>query len=101
MSNRIAHAGLAARRRTAQEAAALIQDGMAVGMSGFTGSGYPKAVPLARAERMTAAHAAGETFRVKVSTGASTAAECEGALGEANARGVRVQHHSDPNPREA
>ena len=37
--------------RSAEEAAEIIKDGMTVGVSGFTPSGYPKAVPLALAER--------------------------------------------------
>jgi len=36
---------------TSSEAAALIPAGSNVGMSGFTGSGHPKAVPAALAER--------------------------------------------------
>ena len=36
---------------SAEEAAALIQDGMTVGMSGFTRAGEAKAVPQALAER--------------------------------------------------
>ena len=55
MHDRIAHPGLAARRMTAEQAASLIQPGMSVGMSGFTGAGYPKAVPLALAGRISAA----------------------------------------------
>jgi succinyl-CoA:acetate CoA-transferase len=34
---------------SAERAASLITSGSTVGMSGFTGSGYPKAVPLALA----------------------------------------------------
>ena len=51
MENRIANAGLASRLMSASAAAALIQPGMTVGKSGFTGAGYPQAVPLALAER--------------------------------------------------
>ena len=40
-----------AKVTTAEAAAALIKDGMNIGVSGFTPSGYPKAVPLALAER--------------------------------------------------
>jgi succinyl-CoA:acetate CoA-transferase len=36
----------------AESAAALIQPGETVAMSGFTGSGYPKAVPMALAHRI-------------------------------------------------
>ena len=37
---------------TAEEAAMLINDGDAVGISGFTNSGYAKAVPVALSERV-------------------------------------------------
>ena len=36
----------------ADEASRIVKDGMAVGVSGFTPSGYPKAVTLALAERV-------------------------------------------------
>src|SRR5690606_35256276 len=99
MSERIAHAGLAARRMTAAQAAALIQPGMAVGMSGFTGAGYPKAIPLALAERMTAAHERGDPFAVRVLTGASTAPELDGALARAGGIDFRLPYQSDPELR--
>ena len=51
MSSRIHHPGLRSKVMSAAEAAAFIQHGTTVGMSGFTGSGYPKAVPTALAER--------------------------------------------------
>ena len=70
MSERIAHPGLAALRMGAEEAAALVRPGMTVGMSGFTGAGYPKAVPQALAGRITAAHERGESFRLRVLNGA-------------------------------
>ena len=40
---------LRAKVMDADAAAALIEPGSTVGLSGFTGSGYPKAVPLALA----------------------------------------------------
>jgi acyl-CoA hydrolase len=45
----------------AQEAATLIAVGANVGMSGFTGAAYPKAVPQALAARLAALHATGQT----------------------------------------
>ncbi len=36
------------------------------GMSGFTGSGYPKVVPAAFARRIEKANSAGEKFRIGV-----------------------------------
>ena len=41
---------------TAQEAAALIENGDTIGFSGFTGAGYPKEFPLALAERAKQLH---------------------------------------------
>ena len=49
MSNRILNKGLKAKVMSAEAAAALIPNGAVVGMSGFTGAGYPKAVPVALA----------------------------------------------------
>ena len=48
---RIRHTALREKIMTATEAAEFVQDGMLVGMSGFTGAGYPKALPTAIAER--------------------------------------------------
>ena len=52
---------------TADAAAQLVKDGMTIGVSGFTPSGYPKAVPLALAERAKK----GDKFKVYIYTGAS------------------------------
>ena len=81
--SRIRSAALQSKVMSAEDAAALITPGSTVGMSGFTGSGYPKAVPTALAARMEAAHARGEAFRLKVWTGASTGPELDGALAKA------------------
>ena len=79
-TSRIQHPGLLQKVMSAAEAAALIEPGSNIGMSGFTGAGYPKALPEALAARIEAEHAAGHPFRVSVWTGASTAAELDGAL---------------------
>ena len=47
---------LAAKVVAAEEAVAHIHDGDNVGFSGFTGAGYPKAVPAALAATMIRAH---------------------------------------------
>src|ERR1700739_1959774 len=65
---------------SAEEAASLIERGAAIGMSGFTGAGYPKAVPAALARRIADATERGDRFRVSVWTGASTAPELDGLL---------------------
>ncbi|RZJ41921.1 MAG: acetyl-CoA hydrolase/transferase family protein [Brevundimonas sp.] len=98
--SRIRSASLQAKVMSAEDAAALITPGSAVGMSGFTGSGYPKAVPTALAARMEAAHARGEAFRLKVWTGASTGPELDGALAKADGIEFRLPYNSDPIARE-
>lgn len=85
---------------SAEQAAALIPDGAHVGMSGFTGSGYPKAVPVALAQRIEAEHAAGRRFKVGVWTGASTAPELDGALAKAEGVELRLPYQSDPTSRQ-
>jgi succinyl-CoA:acetate CoA-transferase len=97
---RIAHAGLRGKIMSADAAATLIAPGTAIGMSGFTGSGYPKAVPLALARRIEAEHAAGRPFRVRVWTGASTGPELDGALAKTDGIEFRLPYNSDPIARE-
>ncbi|HSR64846.1 MAG TPA: propionyl-CoA--succinate CoA transferase, partial [Xanthomonadaceae bacterium] len=99
MNDRILDPRLAARRMSADAAAALIGPGDTVAMSGFTGAGYPKAVPQALAARMQRAHARGEPFRVRVLTGASTAPELDGALARAHGMELRLPYQSDPEVR--
>ncbi|WP_298492021.1 acetyl-CoA hydrolase/transferase family protein [uncultured Maritimibacter sp.] len=94
--DRIAHPGLRERIMSADEAAALIRPGDTVGMSGFTGAGYPKAIPPALAARIEAAHAAGEAFRIRLWTGASTGPELDGALSRSDAIEYRLPYNSDP-----
>lgn len=63
---------------TAEEAAALIQDGSVVGMSGFTRAGDAKVVPMALVERSK-----NEKFKIDVYTGASLGPEVDKYLAEA------------------
>lgn len=82
---------------TAEGAAELIPAGANVGMSGFTGAGYPKAVPQALAERIRQHNAnGGEPFRINVWTGASTAPELDGTLAEVDGIEMRLPFQSDP-----
>lgn len=98
--SRIGLESLAARIMPAEAAAALIAPGETVGMSGFTGSGYPKAVPMALASRIEAEHAAGNPFRLRVWTGASTGPELDGALAKADGIEFRLPYNSDPIARD-
>jgi succinyl-CoA:acetate CoA-transferase len=86
---------------SAAEAAALIQNGDRIGFSGFTGSGYPKVVPVALAERIKAATEAGDELRVGMYTGASTAPECDGSMGASGGTAFRMPYQSDPDMRRA
>ena len=97
--DRIANARLRDRVVSAEAAAALIQPGETVAMSGFTGSGYPKAVPMALARHIEAAHGRGEHFQIKLLTGASTAPELDGALAKAEGIALRMPFQTDPDAR--
>lgn len=99
MTSRIS-AQLRDRIMSADAAAGLITAGSTVGLSGFTGSGYPKAVPLALAARIEAEHALGNAFQIRVWTGASTGPELDGALAKANGIEFRLPYNSDPIARE-
>ncbi|MBC7633492.1 acetyl-CoA hydrolase/transferase family protein [Aeromicrobium sp.] len=83
----------------AEEAATFVHPGDNVGMSGFTGAGYPKAVPAALAARMAVAHGRGEDFRIGLWTGASTAPEVDGVLATAHGISTRLPYNSDPTLR--
>ena len=100
MSSRIAHPGLVRKVISAEEAASFISDGMTIGMSGFTGSGYPKAIPMALASRIESEHTAGRNMRVKIWTGASTGPELDGALSRVEGIEFRLPYNSDPVARE-
>lgn len=79
--DRIRSQGLKNKMMSAEDAACLIKDNMWVACSGFTPSGYPKAVPLALAKRAEQ----GEKFGITMITGASVGDELDGELAE---RGV-------------
>jgi succinyl-CoA:acetate CoA-transferase len=85
---------------SAEDAAALIPAGSTVGMSGFTGAGYPKAIPAALADRIELLNKAGEEFRINIWTGASTAPELDGKLAAVNGINMRLPFQSDPICRE-
>ncbi|WAL39348.1 acetyl-CoA hydrolase/transferase family protein [Brevibacterium sp. BRM-1] len=99
--SRITCPALADKVTSAEDAAAHIRPGDNVGMSGFTGAGYPKAVPGALAERIGAAHERGEDFQIGLFTGASTSAELDGALAEVDGVSVRSPYNSDKAMRAA
>ena len=80
---------------TAEQAAETIQNGMTVATSGFTAAGTPKATTRALADRANALHAAGEAFKIRLLTGASTGRSVDAVLTEANALSFRAPYQSD------
>jgi succinyl-CoA:acetate CoA-transferase len=94
--SRIRCKALADKVMSAEQAAAFIGPGENVGMSGFTGAGYPKAVPGALVDRVTDATVRGERFAISVWTGASTAPELDGALAGVDGIDLRMPYQSDP-----
>lgn len=82
---------------TAEEAAKLIKNGDTLGCSGFTPSGYPKAVPLALAARVEA----GEEIKIQLLTGASVGDELDGALTKCGAIAARSPYQTNNDLRKA
>jgi len=80
----------------AEEAALHIQDGMTVGMSGFTRSGDAKVVPLALAER-----ASEQPLKITLLTGASLGSDIDKTLAEAHVLSRRIPFQADPVLRKA
>lgn len=82
---------------TAETAAAMIKDGMTIGTSGFTPAGYPKAIPLALADRKNS----GDNIQVNLLTGASTGKELDDAWSKAGLIKKRVPYQSTKSTRDA
>lgn len=85
---------------TPAEAAAMINNGDVLGLSGFTAAGSPKVVTEALAARAEKEHEAGRPFKVDIFTGASTNRWADGALARANAIGRRSPYQNTPDLRQ-
>src|SRR5690554_47615 len=81
---------------SAEEAASLIQDGMTVGMSGFTRAGEAKAVPMALAER-----ARKSPMKINLFTGASLGNDLDKIMTEAGLLARRSPFQADATLRGA
>jgi len=92
MSTRIRSASFRRKVMSAGDAAGFIKDGMTCAMSGFTPSGYPKAVPVALAKRIKDT---GETCRLFIITGASVGEEIDGELGTLGAIARRTPYQTN------
>jgi len=90
ISDRVRNKDLQAKIVSAEEVAAYIEPGMSIGMSGFTASAYPKAIPLALAERMKK-----EPFTVDIWTGASTGPELDDTLAAVHGIKRRLPYQTD------
>jgi succinyl-CoA:acetate CoA-transferase len=96
IKDRVRNKALQAKIASAEEAAASIKPGMNIGTSGFTPAGYPKAVPLALAERMKE-----ENFKINLWTGASVGKELDGALAGVNGIAKRLPYQTNDTMRKA
>ncbi|MDR2840209.1 MAG: succinate CoA transferase [Paludibacter sp.] len=86
---------------SAAQAASYINNGDAVGFSGFTPAGSPKAIPTAIAHRAEELHAQNQEFKIGIYTGASTGDSLDGALARANAILFRTPYQSNKDLRNA
>ena len=82
---------------SADDAARLITDGMAVGISGFTNAGYPKVVPHALAEQIKN----GRKVKIALYSGASVGPEVDTELTEAGAVARRLPYQTNSTLRKA
>jgi succinyl-CoA:acetate CoA-transferase len=97
MSNdRILNPQFRSKTCSAEEAAAFVPAGANIGVSGFTGAGYPKVVPVALAKRILETRISGRKFRVGLWTGASTAPELDSSLAIVDGVEKRLPYQSDP-----
>ncbi|KHL70878.1 acetyl-CoA hydrolase [Pseudomonas flexibilis] len=95
-TDRIRLSSLHSKVMSAEQAAALIQDGMTVGMSGFTRAGEAKAVPMALAER-----AKKTPMKINLFTGASLGNDLDKVMTEAGLLARRSPFQADATLRKA
>lgn len=95
-ADRIRLASLQDKIMSAAQAAELIEDGMTVGMSGFTRAGEAKAVPQALAER-----ALRTPLKISLMTGASLGNDLDKQLTEAGVLARRMPFQVDSTLRKA
>ncbi|MBA1241631.1 acetyl-CoA hydrolase/transferase family protein [Pseudomonas japonica] len=95
-TDRIRLPSLLSKVMPASEAAALIEDGMTVGMSGFTRAGEAKAVPQALAER-----ARNHPLQITLMTGASLGNDLDKQLTDAGVLARRMPFQVDSTLRKA
>ncbi|MCW2277612.1 acetyl-CoA hydrolase/transferase family protein [Heliophilum fasciatum] len=97
LSQRLRNDALRQRIVSAEEACTWIEDGMTVGISGFTSAGDVKVVPSALVERVKKE---GKPFKINLYTGASISA-ADGLMAEAGIINCRLPYQSDRRMRKA
>src|SRR5690606_3584341 len=90
LSKYIRNAAFVEKVVSAEEAASWIEDGMTLGMSGFTLFGEPKEFPRALSERGQK-----EKFKVNLFTGASMGPAADQAMAEAGIINKRVPYQGN------
>lgn len=96
IKNRIRCTDLHDKVMSAHDASMFIKDGMIMATSGFTPSGYPKAVPKALAERANK----GEEIGITLITGASVGDELDGELARAGVLKRRFPYQTNKGSRD-
>jgi succinyl-CoA:acetate CoA-transferase len=91
LQDRIRLPALRERVTSPEAAAQWIQDGMTIGMSGFTRAGDAKVVPMALAER-----ASKESLKITLMTGASLGSDVDKTLTQAGVLARRLPFQADP-----
>ena len=84
---------------TAEEAAAMINNGDTIGTSGFTAPGSPKLITEALAAKALKEQEAGREFKVNLFSGASTSDHVDGVMARANAYNMRAPYQNVPDLR--
>lgn len=92
-ADRLRNPSLFEKVMTADQAAAMIHDGMNVGVSGFTPSGYPKVVTQALARAVNQ----GKKCQINIWSGASVGPEIEEELAKAGAVANRAPYYAASN----
>ena len=90
ISDRVRNKDLQAKIVSAADVAAYIKPGMSIGMSGFTASSYPKAIPLALADRMKK-----EPFKIELWSVAWTGPELDDTLAAVDGLWKRLPYQTD------
>lgn len=96
IDNRIRNCELMKKVVSPEEAAMMVKSGMNVAASGFTLSGYPKAVSLALAKRV---NDNGEKIKINLFTGASVGDELDGELARAGIIEKRLPYQTNDSLR--